>query len=353
MRLLLKRLLVSNISKDQHLAPSFISRMASPDTELFTHEIHDEIFLRAVIHKNEENKRLGPWVQTRNYLEMPYKARLARGIRTLKEVAHFVRCIPFFDEERYKPLTEEVWSSPDIMLERNSGTEMDHALLMASMFRAVQHETDEDVKKYFRSTVNQKLQASKVSSQAYKKLLSNTLDAEVNIDEDEDDPDGESPTGKGEVEKSHPDEESKEEDLDDERTKKAGSDEGSEASPFNSDEDKEDQENLLEDIEQDKLIKSCDSESSDSNISLEEETKDKDGKKETEADLKERVFICIGKQKNKQKEGEKKNAVWVMTFSKDYKKVTFWDCCNHKEDVLENRIQPNEYQNLMGYLAPQ
>jgi len=62
MRLLLKRLLVSNISKDQHLAPSFISRMASPDTELFTHEIHDEIFLRAVIHKNEENKRLGPWV---------------------------------------------------------------------------------------------------------------------------------------------------------------------------------------------------------------------------------------------------------------------------------------------------
>jgi len=68
---------------------------------------------------------------------MPYKARLARGIRTLKEVAHFVRCIPFFDEERYKPLTEEVWSSPDIMLERNSGTEMDHALLMASMFRAV------------------------------------------------------------------------------------------------------------------------------------------------------------------------------------------------------------------------
>ena len=48
-----------------------------------------------------------------------------------------MRCIPFFDVDKYKPLTEEVWSSPDIMLERNSGTEMDHALLMASMFRAI------------------------------------------------------------------------------------------------------------------------------------------------------------------------------------------------------------------------
>lgn len=40
------------------------------------------------------------------------KSELARGIRTLKEVAHYIRCVqimPAFDDD-------EVWSTPDIML---------------------------------------------------------------------------------------------------------------------------------------------------------------------------------------------------------------------------------------------
>ena len=52
-------------------------------------------------------------------------------------------------------------------------------------------------------------------------------------------------------------------------------------------------------------------------------------------------------------ETEKRRAVWVMTLSRDYKTATFWDCCNHKEDVLEHRILDNEVTNLRTYLNPE
>jgi hypothetical protein len=51
-------------------------------------------------------------------------------------------------------------------------------------------------------------------------------------------------------------------------------------------------------------------------------------------------------------ETEKRRAVWVMTLSRDYKTATFWDCCSHKEDVLEHRILDNEVTNLRTYLNP-
>jgi hypothetical protein len=41
-----------------------------------------------------------------------------------------------------------------------------------------------------------------------------------------------------------------------------------------------------------------------------------------------------------------------MTLSPDFRDVTFWDCCNHHEKVLQHRILPNEVENLKTYLSP-
>lgn len=65
---------------------------------------------------------------------------MIRGIRTLSEVAHFVRCIPFKNNE-----THHIWSSPDFLLTMKVGSIDEHALLMASMFRAVKYESIEDI----------------------------------------------------------------------------------------------------------------------------------------------------------------------------------------------------------------
>ncbi len=65
---------------------------------------------------------------------------IRRGIRTLGEVAHFVRSIPYKTHE--KP---EIWSSPDFLLTIRVGTIDEHALLMASMFRAVKYETTREL----------------------------------------------------------------------------------------------------------------------------------------------------------------------------------------------------------------
>ena len=58
----------------------------------------------------------------------------------MSEVAHFVRCIPFKVHEDAK-----VWCSPDFLLTLRIGTIEEHALLMASMFRAVKYETVDDL----------------------------------------------------------------------------------------------------------------------------------------------------------------------------------------------------------------
>jgi hypothetical protein len=68
---------------------------------------------------------------------------VARGIRTLSEVAHFVKCIPFRGTQEYQ--VDRVWSSPDFVLTMRLGTVEEHALLMASMFRAVKFENIADI----------------------------------------------------------------------------------------------------------------------------------------------------------------------------------------------------------------
>ena len=68
---------------------------------------------------------------------------MQRGIRTLSEVAHFVRCIPFRAQSDYQ--LERVWASPDFVLTMRLGTQEEHALVLASMFRGVKYEREEDL----------------------------------------------------------------------------------------------------------------------------------------------------------------------------------------------------------------
>lgn len=60
---------------------------------------------------------------------------MKRGIRTLREVAHYVRYIPYLSENHH-----HFWMPPPVTLTVKAGTVQDHALLMASMFRSVEHE---------------------------------------------------------------------------------------------------------------------------------------------------------------------------------------------------------------------
>lgn len=85
---------------------------------------------------------------------------MIRGIRTLGEVAHFVRCIPFKKHEN-----DNIWSSPDFLLTMKVGSIEEHALLMASMFRAVKYESIEDIENAF----------------TYKKLIAIEKSKQINI----------------------------------------------------------------------------------------------------------------------------------------------------------------------------
>ena len=98
--------------KEKHLLPLFLSKITPPDS---------------------------------NFIEFdPATGNLIRGIRTMGEVAHFVRSIPYKPNEFPK-----IWSSPDFLLTMRIGTVEEHALLLASMFRAVKYETTADIEKAF------------------------------------------------------------------------------------------------------------------------------------------------------------------------------------------------------------
>jgi len=103
----------------------YMSKIASQDQNILLPEEKDDEFL----------EQLEKWDWFKK------EAQLSRGIRTLREVAHFVRSIslyPGFEDP-------ETWSTPDVMLTMRQGQEHDHALLMASMFRACKYETHEEL----------------------------------------------------------------------------------------------------------------------------------------------------------------------------------------------------------------
>lgn len=68
---------------------------------------------------------------------------LIRGIRTMSEVAHYVRCLPFRAQSEYQ--MDRVWASPDFVLTLRLGTVEEHALLLGSMLRGVKYEDMTDL----------------------------------------------------------------------------------------------------------------------------------------------------------------------------------------------------------------
>ena len=66
---------------------------------------------------------------------------MKRGLRTLEEIAHFVRCIPALKCK----IPPDILTPPDVVITMRGGQIFDKAILMASMFRACQYENYEEV----------------------------------------------------------------------------------------------------------------------------------------------------------------------------------------------------------------
>ena len=94
---------VLDYTKRSHLLTQYLSKVASPDSNNFTAVDKDDGFITQ-FESNDFHDT---------------KGQLKRGIRTLKEVAHFVRCIPLNDLSI--PHASRVWSTPDVMLTMRCG----------------------------------------------------------------------------------------------------------------------------------------------------------------------------------------------------------------------------------------
>lgn len=93
-----------------------------------------------------------------------------RGIRTFAEIAHYVRCIPYQSRDNLGETS--IWTSPDFTIQIKIGTEDDHALLMASIFRTCQHEDLSE----FTEFANEERKKTVTKKDKDKKLLAVTDD---------------------------------------------------------------------------------------------------------------------------------------------------------------------------------
>ena len=104
-----------------------------------------------------------------------------RGIRTFGEIAHYVRCIPY--QSRDNLGGESIWCSPDFTMTIKIGTEEDHALLMASLFRTVKHEDQTEFNKWAKIMKKQKTSKKLKEEQ---ELLNVKIEGAPNSDGEED-----------------------------------------------------------------------------------------------------------------------------------------------------------------------
>lgn len=63
-------------------------------------------------------------------------------LKTYGELAHFVRCIPFFEETRK---SNDIWMSSDFLLTLKKGNVQDHCIFLANLFMGCQNETIKDL----------------------------------------------------------------------------------------------------------------------------------------------------------------------------------------------------------------
>ena len=119
-------------------------------------------------------------------------AKLKRGIRTLKEIAHFVRCFNTITELKGK-VEDDVWITPNAMLEMRQGREQDKALLMACMMCGCLEETSEQANQTFMTEIKKECQRKKLN-QKIEKLMEIEEGRELKEDESQDEYDDENPT---------------------------------------------------------------------------------------------------------------------------------------------------------------
>eukprot|EP00347_Sterkiella_histriomuscorum_P007723 403347806 len=260
--------------KSKHLLPMFLSKITPPDSTYIDFD------------SNESGS-------------------LIRGIRTLGEVAHFVRCIPFKNHE-----VQNIWSSPDFLLTMRIGSIDEHALLMASMFRAVKFETIEDIEAKFEQ---KKLLALEKAKQTLQGELED-VDFENNQDDN--------------IEADEIDQQNANNQQQDKKKLKI-----SKETPIDS--------KLLQQATVQQAIHD-----------VKKKKKKKKGQsgyheEEENAGINDRVFVCLGKLKES---GQSHS--WVMTLNHTYDEVTFWDVNQPKKYVLNGRIVEGEEMNLQGYLSP-
>jgi len=205
-------------------------------------------------------------------------APFAHKIRTLGEISHFVRSIP------YVSVNQNFWVAPNTTLAIRKGTALDHALLMASLFLGCSYETFDDLKVKFKELFklaskgkkNEKQANNKASLNYFEEQLEAFIKAEQFKVEQEDEP-----TKEGTIDEDDDQEEEKE----------------SEANKGKPEEKKEDE-----------SIPLCN-----------------------------RVFVCMGSDKAK-----KEVCAWVMTFDKECEHVTFWDPRCHMQYLLKARVKKKE-----------
>jgi hypothetical protein len=116
---------MSDQYKQRHLLPLYLSKITPPDSNFLGNA------------KTEEFSAIPKDAAAILEPEVP------RGIRTLAEIAHFVRCLPF--REAANTGRDRVWSSPDFTLSMHLASVEEHALLLASMFRACKFEDHSDL----------------------------------------------------------------------------------------------------------------------------------------------------------------------------------------------------------------
>ena len=214
---------------------------------------------------------------------------MSRGIRTLDEVAHFVRQIVIMNDSGDGDL-DNVWSTPDVLITMRQGQIHDHALLMASMFRAVKYEQLEDLKKAFVKSQERYYQRDG------KRLIK--VVKKANIDEDID---------------------SVSDDDDDRQSNSDGHSDDADDDEFDEDKDSSDYSagNASNDDDNDS---DADSDASGDDRHKDSE-EDGDGQEPEGSDtIEDRVFVCVGRFKR-----TKKQAVWVMTIDRDFQVVTLWN----------------------------
>lgn len=104
---LFEEMIILDQFNSKHLVPLYLSKITNPDT--------------SILQFDEDGQPI-------------------RGIRTFGEIAHYIRCIPFEQRDHIGKSDNSMWASPDFTLTKKVGTEIDHALLMASIFRTVKQE---------------------------------------------------------------------------------------------------------------------------------------------------------------------------------------------------------------------